>query len=120
MTPRCRRGPVPKDQPSKNQAAAKLPDGSTITAIRYRDRACVIDVAVDVDGWRFRALMECWQYAAAETWERRAALLEWARPKPTDFVGHSTAQERAERDAELAAAAQACRAHAQLLRGEVA
>jgi hypothetical protein len=119
MTSKVRRGLAPKDQPSQNQAAAKLPDGSTIAVIRYRDRVSRAEAVIDIEGWRFRALMECWQHATAETWERRAALLEWARPKPTDFVGRSTVQERAERDAELAAAAKACRNHAALLRGEV-
>lgn len=50
-------------------------------------------------------------------WLRRAAALEWARPRPGDFTGRATAEEIRERDRRLAEQAAACRARAELHRG---
>lgn len=52
----------------------------------------------------------------ARFWERRAATMEDARPRPGDFVGNATQSELAERFQRLTNAALQCRRHAQLLR----
>ena len=49
-------------------------------------------------------------------WERRAATLEWCRPRPGDFTGQATAADLAELDARLALQAEECRNHAAILR----
>lgn len=52
----------------------------------------------------------------ARFWERRAATMEDARPRPGDFVGKATPSELAERFQRLTSTALQCRRHAQLLR----
>lgn len=65
-----------------------------------------------------RAIQDTIAKASAETWERRAAALEFARPRPGDFTGSATPAELAERDQRLALEAEECRNHARILRGE--
>lgn len=70
------------------------------------------------DQVRLRVLQDALAEGLAVTFERRAALLEWARPRAGDFVGRSTDAEIAARDARLRADAERCRRHAALLLGE--
>jgi len=49
------------------------------------------------------------------TYRKRAALLEWARPRPNDYTGKATEQDLADLDERCRLAAQACRKHADLL-----
>ena len=56
------------------------------------------------------ALLDAW----GATWERRARALEAARPRPGDFHGRATREELREQWQRLTAAAQACRARAQV------
>lgn len=67
---------------------------------------------------RLRCLQDALSEGLAVTFERRAALFEWARPKPGDFTGSATAADIAARDARLRADADRCRRHAALLLGE--
>lgn len=67
---------------------------------------------------QYRAFQDLMQVASAATWERRAAALEFARPRPGDFNGNATPEELAARDERLAREAEQCRNHAKLLRGE--
>jgi len=64
---------------------------------------------------RRRAVQEALSAATAHTWRRRSDLLEWARPRPGEWVGQSTPVQLAERDRRLAAQAEACRHRAELL-----
>lgn len=64
---------------------------------------------------RLRVLQDALAEGLAVTFERRAALLEWARPRPGDFVGRAAPAELAARDARLRADADRCRRHAALL-----
>jgi hypothetical protein len=70
---------------------------------------------VDMEAIPQRAVQEALSSALACTWSRRAAMFEWARPKPGDWNGTATAAEIADRDRRLAAQAQACRNKAALL-----
>lgn len=67
-----------------------------------------------VDHFQRRVLNEALLDASATYWRRRAAMFEWARPRPTDYPGRATPAERRERDARLAALAQACRNRAEV------
>ena len=64
---------------------------------------------------RRRVVQDALNDALACTWRRRAELLEWARPRPGEYVGQVTADELAARDRRLAAQAQAARNKAILL-----
>ncbi|TDD26537.1 hypothetical protein E1218_13050 [Kribbella turkmenica] len=70
---------------------------------------------VDAENFRRRVLQDALAEGLAATFDRRAALFEWARPRPTDFRGSATPAEVAERDARLRADADRCRRHADLL-----
>ena len=70
---------------------------------------------VDMEAIPQRAVQEALSSALACTWSRRAAMFEWARPKPGDWNGNATPAELAARDRRLAAQAQACRNKAALL-----
>jgi hypothetical protein len=70
---------------------------------------------VDMEAIPLRAVQEAWSSALACTWSRRAELLEWARPRESDWKGGSSPAEIAERDRRLADQAAACRAKATLL-----
>ena len=71
-----------------------------------------IDVA---ERMRVRAVQESVNNARACTWTRRAELLEFAMSRAEDYHGQATAEQIAERDRRLAAQAEACRHHADLL-----
>lgn len=70
---------------------------------------------------RLRIAQDVMVTATAAYWERRAAVYEWARPRPTDYLGRSTPTDQQARDQRLARMAADCRAHAGLFEvGEVA
>lgn len=73
-------------------------------------------VTVDLDRILQRLLLDAFTEAMAIRWERRARTFEAARPQPTDYNGHATADELAERDRRLAETAEACRSRAAALR----
>lgn len=64
-----------------------------------------------------RLLEDVLTSVAPEYWRRRAAILEDARPRPGDFNGRATRADLAARDARLAADAERCRQHAELITG---
>jgi len=70
---------------------------------------------VDAENLRRRVLQDALAEGLAATFERRAALFEWACPRPTDFRGGATPADLAERDVRLRADADRCRRHAELL-----
>ncbi|GAA1543518.1 hypothetical protein [Nocardioides humi] len=61
-----------------------------------------------------RALQEALAAGLRSTWLRRAEEFERARPRPGDYVGRSTPEERAARDRRLARMAEMCRHRASL------
>ncbi len=65
-----------------------------------------------------RAVLDMLNNATAAYWERRAELLEWAMPRPTDYNGLATPEQLAARAERLRSDAEQCRNHARLLRGE--
>lgn len=73
-------------------------------------------VAAQVANFGVRFIEEAIADALPFVWERRAAQLEQARPRPGDFTGAATAEDLAERDRRLAEQAQECRNHADVLR----
>ena len=66
-------------------------------------------VVEDVAHFQARVCREASAEAEAATWERRAAMLEWARPRPGDWHGQATGEELRARYDRLTAEAQACR-----------
>ncbi|WP_427895004.1 hypothetical protein ACQHIV_15835 [Kribbella sp. GL6] len=70
---------------------------------------------MDAENMRRRVLQDALAEGLAATFERRAQLFEWARPRPNDFIGRSGQAEIAARDARLKADADRCRRHAELL-----
>jgi hypothetical protein len=70
---------------------------------------------VDAEHFRTRVVQDVLAEALAVYWDRRAAALEAALPRPDDFVGRSTAEERRERTQRLQEAIAACRLHARLV-----
>jgi hypothetical protein len=77
-------------------------------------------VVEHVDHFQARVCREAIVDAEAATWERRAAMLEWARPRPGDWHGRATRDELRARYDRLTEEAQACRnrARVSLLGGE--
>lgn len=72
-------------------------------------------LSINIDQFRQRLLEDCLIDATAIYWRRRAATLEWARPRPDDYCGRGGPAEVAERDAALAEAAEACQRKALLI-----
>ncbi|WP_238175565.1 hypothetical protein [Kribbella pratensis] len=62
-------------------------------------------------------LQDALAQALASFWDRRAAALEAALPRPGDFVGSATPEEIQARTQRLLEAIAACRVHAELLAG---
>lgn len=62
-----------------------------------------------------RVVQDAMTAGTAIYWRRRAATFDWARPRPGDYAGHSTAADQRARDERLAALAASCRAHAEVL-----
>ena len=63
-----------------------------------------------------RVIQDALAEATAAYWMRRADQLENARPRPGEFHGNASAEELNARDERLAALAENCRHHAELLR----
>jgi hypothetical protein len=68
---------------------------------------------------RRRVLVDALAEGTAATWRRRAAMFEWARPRPGDHPGHATAAELDAADRRCAAIAQACQHRAELARDHI-
>lgn len=81
-------------------------------------RSLLDAAATDPDYWPHMAerfVADLITDALPSTWLRRADMFEWARPKPTDWPGHATADQLAEADRRNAVQAAQCRLHAALL-----
>jgi hypothetical protein len=65
-----------------------------------------------VDNFQARVLHDAWLDGSRAFWLRRAEAFEAALPRPGDFTGRATDEEREERAARIRAAAAACRARA--------
>ena len=72
-----------------------------------------------VTRFRRRVLVDALADGLADTWERRAAMFEWARPRPGDNPGRATAADLDAADRRCAAIAEACRHRAELAREHV-
>lgn len=66
-------------------------------------------VSIDLERMLIDFLGQALLEATAAYWRRRADELDRARPRPNDWPGGSTPQDRATRERRLAAAATACR-----------
>lgn len=73
--------------------------------------------AFDEGHFQARVIQDALREASALQWERRAATLEWARPRPSDFHGEAIREDLRARWSRLTEQAQACRNHATVLRG---
>jgi hypothetical protein len=69
---------------------------------------------------RRRAVQEAIVMASAWWWRRRAEVFQWARPKPTDYVGKATAAELAAADERCLEVVEACLNRATLIEWEAA
>lgn len=94
-----------RSRPAGNGTASKLSDDDKTSVEQAVDHLAHFQRRVIVD-----ALLDAW----GATWERRARALEAARPRPGDFQGRATREELREQWQRLTAAAQACRARAQV------
>lgn len=70
---------------------------------------------IDIEHFRARVLMDCLLQATSEYWLRRAEDFEAALPRPGDYPGQATPEERTQRMARNAQTAINCRRHAALL-----
>ena len=74
-----------------------------------------LEVVVEqLDALQHRVVAEAVLSGEAATWERRAAMLDWARPRVGDFHGGATREELRARYDRLTEQARACRARAAL------
>lgn len=73
---------------------------------------------LDLEWFGARLLQSALTEATAMTYARRAAVFDWAAPRPGDFTGRATREELREATERCQEAAQACRRHASLLRAE--
>lgn len=73
-----------------------------------------------IDHFQRRVVQDAVNEATAVYWQRRADMFEWARPRPGDRLGRDGRAGAAEIDRRCKAAADACRARAAVLRGQVA
>ena len=72
-------------------------------------------LTVDLDHFRARVLQDALTEGLAATWTRRAAMFEWAAPRPGDFTGRATAEELTAARVRCLTTAAACRRHAALI-----
>lgn len=72
------------------------------------------DPEATIVNFQARVLQDAWINGTTTYWERRARIFAWAAPRPTDFVGHATPDDRAHQALRCAEAARACRNRAQL------
>ncbi len=75
----------------------------------------MIRLAEHVDHFQRQITEDALLVAMPSTYRHRAAMFEWARPRPNDFTGKATAEDLADLDERCRLAAQACRNHAALL-----
>ena len=73
---------------------------------------------LDLDQVVFRLIQDCIAAALPAQWERRAQVLDAARPRATDWTGSAPRAELEDLDARNARLAAQCRLHAALLRGD--
>jgi hypothetical protein len=71
---------------------------------------------IDLAHFQARVIQDAVAEASALQWERRAGMLEWARPRVDDFPGEASVKDRQARWSILTQQARACRNHAALLR----
>lgn len=93
--------PNERSRPARTEAASKL-SGE--------------DVTILADSLVRRVLQDSVNEALSSTWERRARMWEWARPRPDEWLGERSASEARAKWHELTAIADACRARAALSR----
>jgi hypothetical protein len=84
-----------------------------VTPAERRHEQLIADVT-------YRTLVDAWVEGHATHWERRARQLEAARPQRSDYTGKATPADLVAAYDRLTAAAQACRARAQLTDHSVA
>jgi hypothetical protein len=102
-------------RPPEKRIGPSLPAG-TDSAPSDATTSSLLEVADELTQLQRRLVQECVNAGLAATWERRAAMWEWARPRPGEHLGErSPAQARAKWH-ELTAIADACRARAALSR----
>lgn len=74
---------------------------------------------IDPDRFFRDVLADCMTSALASQWRERAQEFRDARPRPGDFPGQQTIEQRRATWRRLTAVAEACEAHADLLEGVV-
>lgn len=72
------------------------------------------DLVDRLDHFQRRVIQDAMAQGTAHYWRRRAQALRDARPRPTDFHGESTLEQRRDRWRRLTQIADACDAHARL------
>lgn len=72
-------------------------------------------MSVDLDRFYRDVVADAMTTVLASQWRERADMLRWARPRPGDFPGQATLEERRGRWRRLTAMAEMCEAHADLL-----
>lgn len=65
-----------------------------------------------IEHFRKRVVQDALTEAMADYWNRRAAVMEWARPRPDEFHGEATTEQLREQWYRLTATAEACRQRA--------
>lgn len=71
-------------------------------------------LAENVEHFRWRVVQDALCEATAAYWRRRAELLEWAMPKPGEYIGEATRDELNARWCRLRQEAEACRNRARV------
>lgn len=70
---------------------------------------------IDPDRFVRDLLEDCFADVSARQWRERAQVFRDARPRPGDYVGQTTVEQRREQWRRLMAIAAACEARAQLI-----
>lgn len=107
MTTQIRQSP-----PAANQGAESVVGGdrTSITA-----RGPLPHRFIDPDQMFRRFMQDAFTEASVKQWRARAERFRAARPRPGDFVGNSTVEDRRDAWRRLTAIADACEAHALLI-----
>jgi hypothetical protein len=91
--------------------------GESAGLVRLGGRSSsVLEVTDELTHLQRRILQDCVNSGLASTWERRAAMWEWARPRPGEHMGERSPAQAQAKWHELTAIADACRARAALSR----
>lgn len=93
-------------------------DQDTTTPPKYKPETLQRLADLDLEAFVKDLIVDAMSHALPGQWERRAQVLEWARPQPSDYIGLATSEEIAAQDKRLTKAAAACRLHAAMLRGD--